>query len=87
MEENELLKQVREEYEKKIQELEEKHKQEMEDLKKSEEEKRIKDIKALISGKKNPDTEKVEEEGEELSFYDENIKLVRERLNLHKEEK
>lgn len=84
---NETILVVKEEYEKKLSEQKEEYERKLEEQKKTLEEKRIADIRALISGRKdNENNEKKPVEENELSFFETELNKAREILKLKKEE-
>ena len=80
--ENEILKVVREEYEKKIEDLRKEYEEKLKSQEKQFEEKRIADIKALISGRQQDfeiEKKKVEEP---KSYFETELDIARKLLKL-----
>lgn len=84
-EELDTIKAITEEYEKKIEELQKQHLEEIENVRKEETEKRLNEIRSLISGRKIEPHQKEETDEQDLSFYDKTIQEVRKKLKLTKE--
>lgn len=77
----EIIKVIKEEYEKKIAELELQHKEEIDKIRKEEHEKTISTIRAMMSGKQIENSENPAPE-KELSFEEQLILDTREKLGL-----
>lgn len=79
---NEIIKAIKEEYEKKIAEIEEKHKEEIEKVRNEEQEKSIKQIRAIISGRDDGKIAEKEKEEEEKSDFDIALEETRKNFGL-----
>lgn len=82
---DEVVKAIREEYEKKIADLKQEHLKEVENVKKECEEQHLKVIRALVSGRQDNVVVEEKEVDEELSFYEQSVEETRKILGIKKE--
>lgn len=83
--ESEVVKTVKEEYERQIKELKEQHAEELKQVRAEEEKKRVDIVKELMTGRKENKTKeqsKVDEDDEDKSYYQKLLEETKQKCNV-----